>query len=87
MKSNTKPKIKLKDKVASTLFHQILETLLDRYDKSEEKKTMSFKAYCIGLVNLSYKQVGSESFIETSEDDEYIQKILEEGEMNNECST
>ena len=44
---------------------------------------MSFKAYCIGLRDLSNKAVGNDTSTELDEADEYNQKILEEGENIN----
>ncbi len=78
-----KPKVKIGDKFANAVLGEIIDTLINRYDKSEEKKTMSFKAYCIGLRDLSNKQVGKDASTYIDETDEYYQKILEEGENDN----
>ena len=86
MKSNVqnekpkKPKVKIGDRFANAMFSEIIDTLIKRYDKSEEKKTMSFKAYCIGLLDLSNKNVGKDVSTCIDETDEYVQKKLEEGE-------
>ena len=89
MKSNVKKekpkkqKVKIGDRFANAMFSEIIDTLIKRYDKSEEKKTMSFKAYCIGLRDLSNKNVGKDVSTYIDETDEYYQKILEEGENDN----
>ena len=89
MKSNVKkvkqktPKVKIGDKFANAVFGEIIDTLIKRYDKSEEKKTMSFKAYCIGLRDLSNKAVGKDVMSDIDTADEMYQKILEEGENDN----
>ena len=89
MKSNVKnekqkkPKVKIGDKFANAVFGEIIDTLIKRYDKSEEKKTMSFKAYCIGLRDLSNKAVGKDVTSDIDTADEMYQKILEEGENDN----
>ena len=80
VKKDKKPKVKLGDKVAGALFCDIIGYLLKSYDKSEEKKTKSFKAYCMGLLDLSYKKIDSSKSVVYDEDEEYYQKILEEGE-------
>ena len=78
-----KPKVKIGDKFANAVFGEIIDTLIKRYDKSEEKKTMSFKAYCIGLRDLSNKAVGKDVISDIDTADEMYQKILEEGENDN----
>ena len=89
MKSNVnnektkKPKVKIGDKFANAVFGEIIDTLIKRYDKSEEKKTMSFKAYCIGLRDLSNKAVGKDVMSDIETADDMYQKILEEGENDN----
>ncbi len=80
---NKKPKVKIGDKFANAVFGEIIDTLIKRYDKSEEKKTMSFKAYCIGLRDLSNKAVGKDVMSDIDTADEMYQKILEEGENDN----
>ena len=93
MKSNVKkekpkkPKIKIGDKVMNVVFSDIIDALVKRYDESEEKKTMSFKAYCIRLRDLSNKFVGKDVDTPIDDTDEYYQKILEEGENENEGSS
>ena len=83
VKKDKKPKVKLGDKVAGTLFCDIIETLLARYNASAEKETMSFKRYCLGLLDLSYKNLDSKKSVTFDEDEEYYQKLLEEGETDN----
>ena len=92
MKSNVKKvkrnnKVKFGDKAMNFLFCDIIDALIKRYDESDEKETMSFKAYCIRLRDLSNKAVGKDVVSDIEDADEYAQKILEEGEMNNgECT-
>ena len=86
MKSNVKKenqktsKVKIGDKFANLVFGEIIDTLIKRYDKSEEKKTMSFKAYCIRLRDLSNKQVGKDVTTDIDDTDEENQKNFEKGE-------
>lgn len=82
-KKTKKPKVKIGDKFANAVFGEIIDTLIKRYDKSEEKKTMSFKAYCIGLRDLSNKAVGKDVMSDIETADDMYQKILEEGENDN----
>ena len=72
-----------RDKGLNTLSSQIVDTLVARYEESEEKKTMSFKAYCIGMRDLSHKSVGKDISTDIDSADEEKQKILEEGENDN----
>ena len=89
MKSNVKhekqkkEKVSIRDRISHVLFCEIIDALLKGYEKSENKDTMSFKAYCIGLRDLSNKAVGNDTSTELVEADEYYQKILEEGENIN----
>ena len=86
MKSNVKnekpkkPKVKIGDSFANAMFSEIIDILINRYDKSDEKETMSFKAYCMRLRDLSNIQVGKAVEEFSSPADEEFQKILEEGE-------
>ena len=54
MKANVKPK--LSDKVFGKIFEEIITALLDKYEKSAEKETMTFEDYCRALKDLSYNQ-------------------------------
>ena len=84
MKSNVKkkkqPKVKLGDKVASTLFCDIIDFLIYKYDESPEKETMSFRAYCVGLVDLSNKKIGKEECKTYDIADDDSQLKLQKGE-------
>lgn len=75
-----KEKVKLGDLVANSLFCEIIDVLIKRYDESDEKQTMSFKAYCIRLRDLSNKQVGKDVTTDIDYTDEENQKNLEKGE-------
>lgn len=61
MKSNVKNKVKMTDKIAGTLFEKIILTLLEKYEKSDEKETMSFEDYCRALIDLSNKTLKGEN--------------------------
>ena len=58
MKSNVKNKnkVKISDKVAGALFEQIIDVLIDKYHKSDEKETMTFEEYCVSLKELSINE-------------------------------
>lgn len=75
-----KEKVKLGDRVANSLFCEIIDVLIKRYDESDEKQTMSFKAYCIRLRDLSNKQVSKDVTTDIDDTDEDFQKNLEKGE-------
>lgn len=48
MKSNTKgKKPKITQKLASSMFCNIIDSLLKRYEKCDEKELISFKQYCL----------------------------------------
>ena len=77
---NNKLKVKATDKVAGLLFNKVIETALDQYDKSAEKETMSFRAFCIGLVGLSNKRIGNDDCLSFDLSDEESQLELQKGE-------
>ena len=79
-KEKQKNKVKFGDKAMNFLFCDIIDALIKRYDESDEKETMSFKAYCIRLRDLSNKQAGKDVNTDIDSAEEYAQKILEEGE-------
>lgn len=45
--------MKLSDKVGAKLFETLIRALLDKYERSTEKETMSFEEYCRALLDLS----------------------------------
>lgn len=48
--------MKIRDKGGAKLFEILIGALLNNYDKSTEKETMSFEEYCRALKDLSYNQ-------------------------------
>ncbi len=62
MKANVK-KPTMKEKFANAMFGQIVETLLNQYDKSKEKETMSFEEYARYLVDLGNKKMSGEEIV------------------------
>lgn len=48
--------MKLTDKVGAKLFETLIVALLNKYEKSTEKDTMSFEEYCRALLDLSINQ-------------------------------
>lgn len=52
----TNNKVKFSDKMAGVLFEQIIDTLISKYHKSDEKETMTFEEYCISLKELSINE-------------------------------
>ena len=47
--------MKVTDKVGAKLFETLIRALLDKYERSTEKETMSFEEYCRALLELSIK--------------------------------
>lgn len=63
MKNKTKIKPKkqksaVSDRVASYLFTEIIDVLIKKYEKSNERSNMDFMTYCIRLRDLSIEKVG-----------------------------
>jgi len=55
-------RVKVSDKAANFLFCEIVETLLAKYEQSNEKAgNMSFEDYCRALVDLSKEKVNKNS--------------------------
>ena len=80
MKNKTKIKAKkqnvaVSDRVASYLFAEIVDVLIKKYEKSDERFNMDFMTYCIRLRDLSIEKVGKST------------KNLKEGEKKNDCSS
>ena len=55
-KKQTK-KVKISDKAMSFMFCEVVNALLDKYEQSEQKETMSFQEFCIQLRDLSIEKV------------------------------
>lgn len=80
MKNKTKIKVKkqnvaVSDRVASYLFAEIVDVLIKKYEKSDERFNMDFMTYCIRLRDLSIEKVGK------------LIENLKKGEKKNDCSS
>lgn len=53
-----KQKVAVSDRVASYFFAEIVDVLIKKYEKSDERFNMDFMTYCIRLRDLSIEKVG-----------------------------